>query len=151
MQHTPYLIPQWKDPQPHFCRESLIEGRDLGPSIHQFCYLHPLYHNHSLLAEPSSCTKGSGLWYLDSASSVLVFTNVPSSPPGCMSQGEGWRHLLPPPDFHLKECSDTYELNVPNPHIKKFDTILVMPLTIISVVALTPGIILISITIPYTS
>ena len=49
MQDTPYQIPQWKNPQPHFCSESLSEGRDLGSSIHQCYHLHPLYHNHSLI------------------------------------------------------------------------------------------------------
>ena len=45
----PHQVPQWKDLQPHFCTESLSEGRDLGPSIHQCHHLHPLYHNLSLI------------------------------------------------------------------------------------------------------
>ena len=49
MQHTPFQIPQWKDPQPHFCTESLSEGRDFGPIIHKCHHIYPLYHNHSLI------------------------------------------------------------------------------------------------------
>ena len=49
VEHTLYQIPQWKDCQPHFCTESLTEGRDLGPSIHQCHCLHSLYYNHSLI------------------------------------------------------------------------------------------------------
>ena len=48
-QHTPYQIPQWQDPQPLFCTESLSEGRDLGPCIHQCHYPQPIYQNHSLI------------------------------------------------------------------------------------------------------
>ena len=55
----------------------------------------------------------------------------------CIS-GAGWRFLLPPPNFHLKECSDTHEPYVPNPHNKISDLIMVMSLTIISIVTFTP-------------
>ena len=55
------------------------------------------------------------------------------------------------PYFHLKGCLDTHEPCVPNPHTETFDPIMVISLAIFSIVALTPCIILISITIPYTS
>ena len=38
---SPIKFPQWKDPQPHFCTESLTEGRNLVPSIHR-CLQPPL-------------------------------------------------------------------------------------------------------------
>ena len=140
VQHTPYQIPQWEDPQPHFCTESLrAEIWDPVPTIPS-------------LAQPSSCTKG--LW------AVM---------PGFCHQfvGTYWHPWLPSTWLPLLGCR--LEVSATSPQFpfegvlrhsqalsptltsKTFDPIAVMSLMIISIVALTPDIMLISITIPYTS
>ena len=145
MQETPQQICQSKDSQPYFCAESFSEGRDLGPIFHQCHHLYPFYYNCSLIGTgirvviPSMCHQFFSIYWHSWLPSTWLH----------VLGGAGWRCLLPLPNFHLKGCSYTHVSYVPSPHIEKFGPIMVTSLTIVSIVALTPCIMLISITIPY--
>ena len=98
------------------------------------------------LAWPSSHTKGSGLWYLGSATGLLVLSNIPGSPPlGCAYWERGWRHLLTPPISIKRGAWTLMSAISPTLTLKTFDLIMVMSFTITSIIAFAPHIILISI------
>ena len=151
IQHTLYQVPQWKDLQPHFCTESLSEGRDLGPSIYQCCCFHFSITALASLAWPNRHTKDQGCdtqilppvsWYLLTSLSSLHFAAY---------LGNRCEVPTTSPQFPFKGYLGTHELNVPNLTSKTFNPFAVTSLIIVSIFTLTSGIMLICITILPTS
>ena len=149
MQHTPYQIPQWKDPQPYFCTEYLSEGRDWDQVSTSAIISTPSTTTIASLAWPSSHTKDQGCdtqimlpgcWYL--LTSLALHHLV------VHLGGAGWRCPLPPLISVQRGAQTLMSSMSQTLTSKTFDPIVVMSLVFLSIVALTPGIMLISITIP---
>ena len=110
-QHTPYQIPQWKDPQPHFCTKSPSESRfwtqyrPVPSSPSPLPQPWPHWHDQVAIPRDQGCDTQILLpasWYLLTSLASLHLV-------ACLRGQVGGAHYLP---------LLTHKLNLPNPHIK---------------------------------
>ena len=95
-------------------------------------------------AHPKRCSKGFGLLFLDSVTSLPVFTGAPGFPIPCGSFWGRLEALLPPPASHLKEYLDIHKPNSPTLSFITFNPLVITSFTIFPILTLLITIFLIT-------